>query len=278
MPNNDSDLYELYERDYTEEELFTDSYAEMAADKMMEYACDSGLLHKYAERLDALPKIIIPEQKAAYENLVPRLDEYAHMRGGKIRAEIDYKSWEARIKVWLPLFECCDNDDMQLLVDIGNKASGFLIESVGNENCADDKKAQNAEIDQDWVCVTVYFNYFQELISENKRQDLLDEILWNDEGIQTMLKEDASLGDDEMTETLLRSVDVMNQSGYAALKASPEFQDLLKILSPHHQEKLVWLIDQKIAEEEKRKQDNGLKQEDTINKNSEQQEEQKNDL
>ena len=90
-----------------------------------------GFFEEYTKKTDAIPKVIVPEDKANYEYLLERCDGFAKKHHGRIRGVVDYRHWDSHIELFLPMLEFDDEEDMELLRDIGEKAH-YL--SVTHEN------------------------------------------------------------------------------------------------------------------------------------------------
>ena len=113
---------EIYEHDYAEEHARRTASQPKIYDEIFERAIESGFFKAYNDAMRALPKYIVPEDQAAYEDLLPRLDAVAQKRGGKIKGIVDYEKWDAHIYVELPFFEFSSTEDFSLLADIAAKA------------------------------------------------------------------------------------------------------------------------------------------------------------
>lgn len=109
-----------------------------------------GFMDKLVQKLDAIPKVIVPEDEKNYEYLLKRCDAFAQKHHGRIHGVIDYERWDAHIDLYLPLLEFDDEEDMSLLKDIGEKAHYF---------CA--SLQENGDFH-----VHIMINYFQELMSD----------------------------------------------------------------------------------------------------------------
>lgn len=115
-----------------------------------------GYLDKLVQKLDAIPKVIVPEDEKNYEYLLKRCDSFAQRHNGRIHGVIDYENWDAHIDLYVPMLEFDDEEDMSLLKDIGEKAHYLCVtpqESKGYH-------------------VRIMINYFQELISDEYEEYL----------------------------------------------------------------------------------------------------------
>ena len=156
----------VYERDYTvkdEQDSFSSAVFEQAF-------APGGFMEEFTKKMNAIPKVIVPEDKENYEYLLIQCDSFAQRHQGSIRGVVDYKHWDAHIELSLPLLEFGDETDMALLKDIGERAHYV---SVSNED----------------GCFHVYIliNYFQELMSEEYGEYLKFETLMQDERLSELL-------------------------------------------------------------------------------------------
>ena len=158
---------EIFERDYTKRK--TEMSAEnLEASKVFDYAVESGFFREIAERVRAIPKRIVFEDKEAYENLLPRLDELAKRHGGKIRGIVDYEKWEADIVLTLPFFECANSRDLGLLADIATKTN--LVTVTATEDGQ--------------VRVFIMIHYFEEMEDQDA---IVEEMIQQDDKLVEML-------------------------------------------------------------------------------------------
>lgn len=136
----------VFERDYEEEHRKAHEQQSLDA-KVFDTAIETGFWKAYGEMMDAIPKIVVPEDKAAYEDLLPRLDNLARRFGGKIHGEIRYDKWQSEIIVTLPFLEIGDDEEYQLFKDLAAKTHLVTISAT------EDGK----------VRVYVMINYFKEI-------------------------------------------------------------------------------------------------------------------
>ena len=81
-----------------------------------------GVFESFQKEMDAIPKMIVPEDKTNYEYLLEKCDAFAPKYFGRTHGMVDYTHWDAYIDVIVPMLEFCDPEDMALLKDIGEKA------------------------------------------------------------------------------------------------------------------------------------------------------------
>ena len=88
----------VFARDYTVEPETQDTNTDREEfDQLLDILRKSKLFKDYEVALNAIPKMIVPEYKAAYDDLLNRLDKHTNQYGGKIRGEINYKTGSAWI-------------------------------------------------------------------------------------------------------------------------------------------------------------------------------------
>ena len=179
---------EIYEHDYAEEHARRTASQPKIYDEIFERAIESGFFKAYNDAMRALPKYIVPEDQAAYEDLLPRLDAVAQKRGGKIKGIVDYEKWDAHIYVDLPFFEFSSTEDFSLLADIAAKT--HLVTFSVTEN--------------DKIHLSIMINYFNELGYNDGliddlilKDDALTELLISHDFIEGALLGDAPLGEED---------------------------------------------------------------------------------
>lgn len=133
-----------------------------------------GLFESFQKKLDAIPKVIVPEDKANYEYLLEKCDIFAQRNFGRIHGVVDYTHWDAHIDVIVPMLEFCDPEDMALLKDIGEKAHYLTVDLV------EDGRYR----------VHIRINYFQELITDEYEEYLKIKTLQENEKLAEMLEPD----------------------------------------------------------------------------------------
>ena len=133
-----------------------------------------GLFESFQKKLDAIPKVIVPEDKANYEYLLEKCDIFAQRNFGRIHGVVDYTHWDAHIDLIVPMLEFCDPEDMALLKDIGEKAHYLTVDLV------EDGRYR----------VHIRINYFQELITDEYEEYLKIKTLQENEKLAEMLEPD----------------------------------------------------------------------------------------
>lgn len=78
-----------------------------------------GILEQNGKR----PVMIVPQEKANYEYLLERCNEFAERWGGRIQGTVDYQKYESRIEVILPFFEFSSPEEHLFLKEISEKSN-----------------------------------------------------------------------------------------------------------------------------------------------------------
>ena len=77
----------IYEKDYREiKRSKQDEWNEAVFDR----AVNGGMLKAYAEAMDRISKIIVPENQENYEYLLDRCDAFVKRYHGRIKGIVDY--------------------------------------------------------------------------------------------------------------------------------------------------------------------------------------------
>ncbi|MFQ7748405.1 MAG: hypothetical protein ACLRJV_14605 [Eubacteriales bacterium] len=97
------------------------------ATAVFERALPPAALWKSLQKMDAIPKVIAPEDKENYEYLLNRCDDFAKRHHGRIRGVVDYEHWDAHIDLYLKMLEFDDAEDMAFVKEIGEKAHYLCI-------------------------------------------------------------------------------------------------------------------------------------------------------
>ncbi len=129
-----------------------------------------GFMDEFTKKMDAIPKVIVPEDKENYEYLLKQCDDYAKKHHGRIRGVVDYEHWDAHIDIYLKMLEFSDAEDMAFVKEIGEKAHYLCIipEEGGGFR------------------VHIMINYFQEIMSEEYGEYLKYETLMEDKELASM--------------------------------------------------------------------------------------------
>ena len=163
---------EVYEADYRRAEDTTD------IPDAFDIAEITGFYKKYGEIMRSIPKMIVPQDKKNYEELLVKLDAFTKLRHGIIRGVVSYERWDAHIYVTLPFFEFSLEEEHRLLAELEAKAHSltFTVTEDG------------------MICLSVMINYFDEI------GDTSD--------VFSMALE----GNEELTEALIESIENKRQA------------------------------------------------------------------
>ena len=156
----------VFERNYETEK--PDERARAIFDRAF---APGGFMDEFTKKMDAIPKVIVPEDKENYEYLLQKCDDHAKKHHGRVRGVVDYEHWDAHIDLYLRMLEFDDPEDMTFLKEIGEKAHYLCI---------------TPEEDGGFR-VHIMINYFQELMSEEYGSYLKYETLMEDEELSSML-------------------------------------------------------------------------------------------
>lgn len=150
--------YEIAEKDDRARAVFERAFA------------PGGFMEEFTKKMDAIPKVIVPEDKENYEYLLNRCDDYAKRHHGRICGVVDYEHWDAHIDLYLRMLEFDDAEDMAFVKEIGEKAHYLCImpEEGGGFR------------------FHIMINYFEELMSEEYGAYLKYETLMEDEELASM--------------------------------------------------------------------------------------------
>ena len=109
--------YEIAEKDDRARAVFERAFA------------PGGFMEEFTKKMDAIPKVIVPEDKENYEYLLNRCDDYAKRHHGRICGVVDYEHWDAHIDLYLRMLEFDDAEDM-LRSCKSNSTKGGVIHVV----------------------------------------------------------------------------------------------------------------------------------------------------
>lgn len=131
-----------------------------------------GFFESFNKKMAAIPKVIVPEDKANYEYLLERCDQFAQEHHGRIHAVVDYQHFHSEINLFLRMIEFDCEEDMSLLKDIGEKAHYVCItpEEGGGYR------------------IHIMINYFQELMTDGQYDYLRYETIMENEEMAHLLK------------------------------------------------------------------------------------------
>lgn len=158
----------IYEKDYREiERSKQDEWNEAVFDR----AVNGGMLRAYAEAMDRIPKIIVPEDQKNYEYLLDRCDVFVKRYHGRIKGIVDYHHYHSEINMYLSFAEFSSPEDLAFLKEITEKAHSVCF-------FPDEERG---------VCVHIFINYFDELMSDEHKAYIEYEAIMNDEVLPSLL-------------------------------------------------------------------------------------------
>lgn len=204
----------VFERDYTEthkkaRELHS------SEPNVLDVGKQTGFWKAYESMMNAIPKVIVPEDKAAYENLLPRLDALAKRLGGKIRGEVSYDKWQSEINLTLPFFEFGREEDYRLLKDLADKTHLLSVTAT----------------DDGQVRVHIMINYFTEIVDTS---EITNKMLASNETMAELLEK----SNQERLQKISMLADILNPVLDAAEQITGRergvlFFEMLDFLTPY---------------------------------------------
>ena len=157
----------VYERDYKSEHENPNEDATSSA--IVDIACNQGFLAKYAKAVDAIPKVVVPADKANYEYLLKKADGLAKRLGGKVRGVVNYKEWDASIELILPFAEFGNRDDRDMLMEFADKSHSITFQAT------EDGKLR----------IYIWFFYFEEIAD---KQEILAAMIKDNPELSALLE------------------------------------------------------------------------------------------
>lgn len=176
----------VYDRNYEvkgERDMLTHKIFDLAT-------APGGYLEKLAEKLNKIPKVIIPEDKENYDYLLAQCDEFAQRHQCRIHGEVDYEHWDAHIDLYPAPCEFNTPEDMKLLRDIGEKAHYLSIEPQADGE----------------FHIHIMINYFQDLMTDEYCDYLKFEALSEDKALSELVHVPALSEKDEAVVSLIQEI------------------------------------------------------------------------
>ena len=164
---------EIYEADYRRSDVPEGSTS------AFDIAVETGFFKKYNDIMRSIPKVIVPEDKKNYEELLQKLDALAKRRGGMIRGIVSYEKFDSHIYITLPFFEFSHEEEHKLLAELESKAHSLTFTVT----------------DDGMIELSVMINYFEELGNTDNVFDM------------------ALYGNEKLTEALLESIEKHGRAG-----------------------------------------------------------------
>lgn len=159
----------IYEQDYrrTQEDIDRASSSIQIFDR----AFNGSFIKDYVAAMDAIPKVIVPEDQKNYEYLLSLCDTVAKQNRWKVKGVVDYHRWYSYIELTMPCAEFDDADSLALLREAAERAATVTFEAQKDGA----------------VKLHIMINYFQELISEEYRSYLEYDAILKDEKLAEMV-------------------------------------------------------------------------------------------
>lgn len=179
----------IYEKDYRQKAYDEE---DVRRAKILDQAIQGGFFEAYGKELDKIPKYIVPEDKANYEYLLQRCEEFVERFRGHIKGVIDYQKWHSEIIMTLPFAEFGAPEDRAFLAEIAEKSHSVTFEP-----------SENGEIR-----VRIFICYFNELMTEEHKGYLKYNAIMNDEALASLLG--MEMLSPEMVESTLRLKEILD--------------------------------------------------------------------
>lgn len=96
---------EVYEADYRRNDRPKET------SRVFEVAVETGFFKTYNDIMRSIPKVIVPEDKKNYEELLRKLDSLAKRRGGIIRGIVNYEKFDSHIYITFSATAECEKGD-----------------------------------------------------------------------------------------------------------------------------------------------------------------------
>ena len=119
--------------------------------------CDRNILKRCQDALNAIPKVVLSDRKAIYDDLLSRFDSYAMLQGGKIRGVVNYENGDAWIEGIIPFFGATSDETRQLFADIIQSSITMNFTATDDGN----------------VRLYALLPYFEDLCDDETRDELL---------------------------------------------------------------------------------------------------------
>lgn len=179
----------IYEKDYRQKAYDEE---DVRRAKILDQAIQGGFFEAYGKELDKIPKYIVPEDKANYEYLLQRCEEFVERFRGHIKGVIDYQKWHSEIIMTLPFAEFGDPEDRAFLTEIAEKSHSVTFEPSENGG----------------IRVRIFICYFNELMTEEHKGYLKYNAIMNDEALASLLG--MEMLSPEMVESTLRLKEILD--------------------------------------------------------------------
>ena len=144
-----------------------------------------GIMSDIDKRFLALPHVINPAIKLAYDKCLLMLDSWAMLKGGRIKGEVSYEHFDAVITVIFPFFEFLEGSSIEYLRFLTMYARNVTFQPTDDGN----------------IELRVYFDYFEDIgdkdaiIEEEiqKHPELVEALNASADKERTMILEDPTM-------------------------------------------------------------------------------------
>lgn len=139
--------------------------------KIFDQAFNGSFIRDYIAAVDAIPKVIVPEDKKNYEYLLSKCDTVAKRNRWKVKGVVDYHRWYSYIELTMPCAEFDDTESLALLKEAAGCAAtiSFMTQTDGS------------------IKLHIMINYFKELMSEEYRSYLEFDAIMKDKKLAEMV-------------------------------------------------------------------------------------------
>ena len=158
----------IYEKDYRSR---PQDEADERSSRIFDQAVNGGFFASFQAEMDKIPKVIVPEDKANYEDLLDKCDQFVKRYRGQIRGVVDYHHWHSEIVMTLAFAEFCDPEDLAFLREITEKSHSVTFEPTENGG----------------IRVRIFICYFEELMTAEHKGYLRYYAITEDEKLSDML-------------------------------------------------------------------------------------------
>lgn len=151
---------QIYERDYRQAKERKRQVLQSTDFDVIGELKAAGFFQKLNERLNQIPKVIVPEDKVNYDYLLEQCDAFAKRHGGRLRGIVDFEQYESHINLYVPFFEIDFPEDRRFIFDVLTRSTyfSFMPDKTG------------------WTRLHIFINYFSEAISQDAKADIINQL------------------------------------------------------------------------------------------------------
>jgi DNA-binding XRE family transcriptional regulator len=151
---------QIYERDYRQAKERKRQVLHSTDFDVIGELKAAGFFQKLNERLNQIPKVIVPEDKVNYDYLLEQCDAFAKRHGGRLRGIVDFEQYESHINLYVPFFEIDFPEDRRFIFDVLTRSTyfSFMPDKTG------------------WTRLHIFINYFSEAISQDAKADIINQL------------------------------------------------------------------------------------------------------